>query len=209
MEPIFSFRHMLGIINFQNSPEFMRLQRTYAKFGVSEKDCIQAVQEANEFFGLPASEILDAMDTLSKDKVIKCDFEQLMRMGMEGRKAFTLTITRENAQRKFKWVILRHWEKELVCDFFIGVRAGLNQMDVEAVRQGLANTPADKRHPEGCMRSEFIRIGLMHGRMNAVNNTLPCFDKYMEFLADALDRNKEQIQKDKMNFSKRTGIMVR
>ena len=214
-------------ISFTQSPAFMRMQSVYEQFGVSETDCIQAVLEANEFFGLPTPEILDAMNTSRRgtrmeynnprsliDDVIVYDLKQLMKMGIKGRQAFTLTMTHECAHRIFKIpeckkVVPGHWEEELGCDFFIGVRAGLNLMDVEAVRQGLDGTSADARHPEGYMRNEFIRIGLMHGRMNAVNKSTPYFDKYMGFLADALNRNKEQIHKDKMRFFRRTGIIVR
>ena len=51
------------------------------------------------------------------------------------------------------------WENELAADFFMGVRAGLWNMDESKIAVGLLLTNGSPSHPEGTLRALFIRRG--------------------------------------------------
>ena len=203
-------------ISFTDSDVFKKF-RELARYGITEEDCIQSIYSASDFFRLPRPEITKIfgegtgmiphnVSTLYDD-TINYDLKQLVGMGITGKQAFSQVMTHECAHRLFrlpqyKKLFANLWEEELGCDFFIGVRAGLSLEDVEVTKKALEKYPADKEHPGGHLRGEFIRIGLMHGRINSVNGSTPKLGNYLNFLIEALNLYKVQIVSDRTQYAK-------
>lgn len=195
------------------------MAQIFSEYGITEKECEQGVHEANDFFGLPHTEVINAtlssctrmrphdLSTIYDDEIFY-NLEELKGIGVVGKQAFTLIMTHECAHRLFRFPQYKKyaknaWEEELACDFFIGVRAGLHSLPgLPIVKRGLESTSAGVSHPEGYMRGEFIRIGEMHGRINAVNGRTPKFDDYLGYLKEALDKYSIQLMHDRMKYAR-------
>jgi hypothetical protein len=90
--------------------------------------------------------------------------QQLIDMNVDSKEAFSLVMTHECAHRvlqatPFPGINGGVWENELAADFFMGIRAGLWNMDESKIAVGLLLTNGSPSHPEGTLRALFIRRG--------------------------------------------------
>ena len=131
------------------------------------------------------------------DDVLCFNMQQLVDMKVDSKDAFSLVMTHECAHRvlqrtQFYGPNNGAWEQELCCDYFMGVRAGLWNMDVSKITVGLALTSGSTTHPEGMLRALFIRYGQYHvkemqqqGIPLTIQNLITEFDKYrLQILPD-------------------------
>ena len=51
-------------------------------------------------------------------------------------------------------------QEELCCDFMSGVRAGLNDIDVDSLKYSLSRLKETDTHPVGELRAEIVERGL-------------------------------------------------
>ena len=99
------------------------------------------------------------------DDVICYNIRQLQNLGVKNKDAFTLIMTHECAHRyyqkvKFDGPFNGHWKEELSCDFFMGVRSVLEQLDIRGVIEGLGKLPGCDTHPDGNLRQDVIQFGI-------------------------------------------------
>ena len=205
---------MNDFINKINAQKFPALEgfrasmKKLLRYGLSENDCIEGVQKACEFFGIPMPALITDLtnkpfgetmfinfDSQSYDDDIICyDLEQLLKLGIRNVLAYTLVMTHECAHRVLQNTDLPgrdggQWEEELAADFFVGVRAGLEGFPhntLKAVRDGLEKGKGSKSHPCGWLRSEIMSYGytyvgnmdLIHHRKQSVREYLAIFNTW-------------------------------
>lgn len=153
----------------------------YRKYGLSLGDCVQGVQSACRFFGIPCPANIEDftnkpvggtmfINQNSKsyaDDIIGFDLEELKTLSVNSKDAFTLIMTHECAHRLLQNTVLSglnqgQWEEELCCDFFIGVRAIVEHVSIEALKNvcnGLSHSGGAVTHPTGRLRCAAIKWG--------------------------------------------------
>lgn len=128
---------------------------------------ISAVTRACDFFGIPEVPVINAQgtcvwpnesDTLNDD-VFGFNRVQLMNLGITGEDSLTLIYTHECAHRTLQGAYNDDWEEELACDFFAGIHAGLNNIDIDNFEAALGSTSGGTTHPNGALRAHFIEYG--------------------------------------------------
>lgn len=151
------------------------------KYGLSLEDCMQGIQSACHFFGIPSpaniedftnkptggTMFLNSNSQSYIDDIIGFDLEELKMLSVNSKDAFTLIMTHECAHRLLQNTILPglhqgQWEEELCCDFFIGVRAVVEHVPSNAltnVCNGLSRSKGALTHPTGRLRCAAIQWG--------------------------------------------------
>lgn len=174
------------------------------KYGLTEDECAAAIQTTCDFFGIPVPVLIKDLtndksgQTLIRpknpntyyDDVLEYNLKELKTLGVSDYIGFSAIITHECAHRVFQNRTLPgpdsgRWEHELLADFFMGVRAGLQQMDITPIRSALACTSGSGTHPLGRFRDEYIGYGHLEGRRHLMNKLLPnTIEEYFQlFLA--------------------------
>lgn len=128
---------------------------------------MKAVKQACEFFNLPEVPVVDADDVCVwrsgdlafNDDVFGFNRQQLADMGVRGQDSLTLVYTHECAHRVFQGKMDDAWKEELACDFFAGVNAGLNNINLDNVEAALGSCIGSPTHPNGALRASFIEEG--------------------------------------------------
>lgn len=128
---------------------------------------INAVTSACDFFGIPEVPVVNAQgvciwpndSSTYDDDVFGFNREQLMNLGITGEDSLTLVYTHECAHRMLQGAYNDNWEEELACDFFAGVRAGLQGINIDNFEAALGATPGGSTHPNGALRADFIEYG--------------------------------------------------
>jgi len=180
---------MMGLSNIRH---FCKNLLSKCKYGLTEDECVVAIQAACDFFGIPAPILIQNLtydpfgQTMFKnrdpyslyDDVLCYDLNELRGMGVSDIIGFTAVFTHECAHRVFQDKVLPgpdngQWEGELIADYFMGVRAGLQDMDIRPIRNALAPTPGSGSHPLGKFRDEYIGYGFFEGRRHLINQNLP------------------------------------
>lgn len=204
------FINKINARKFPTLEGFRSSMKRLLKYGLSEKDCIDGVESACAFFGIPMPALIADMTNnpngqtmfLSSDKetyaddIICYNLEQLLRLGVQNVLAYSLVMTHECAHRLLQNTNLPgrdngQWEEELAADFFIGVRAGVEGFPHEAlkaVRSGLEKGSGSKSHPCGWLRSEIMSYGytyvgnmdLIHHRKRSVKEYLAIFETWRQ-----------------------------
>lgn len=199
---------------FNNCPtkdEFLALSKRFCRFGLSQDDVRDAIKSACDFFSIPQPRIIQDLTNQPGgqtmfvnwdrgsyyDDVLCFNMQQLIDMKVDSKEAFSLVMTHECAHRvlqntHFYGPNNGAWEQELCCDYFMGVRSGLWNMDVSKVALGLTMTSGSPTHPEGTLRALFIRYGKYHviemqqqGIPLTIQNLITEFDKYrLQILPD-------------------------
>lgn len=126
-----------------------------------------AVHRACEFFGIPEVPIIEADgacvwtndSTSLADDLFGFNREQLMEMGVNGEDSLTLVYTHECAHRCLQNTFIDSWTEELACDYFSGVHAGLNDINLDNFEASLGCTEGSSSHPAGALRAQFIEAG--------------------------------------------------
>ncbi len=188
---------MMGLSDIRH---FCKNLLSKSKYGLTEDECLVAIQAACDFFGIPAPVVIQDLtndpygQTMFKnrdanslyDDVLCYDLNELKGLGVSDIIGFTAVFTHECAHRVFQNIDLPgpdngQWESELIADYFMGVRAGLQDMDIRPVRNALATTPGSGTHPLGKLRDEYIGYGFFEGRRHFINQDLPnTLDDYVE-----------------------------
>lgn len=128
---------------------------------------ISAVNRACSFFNISEAPVVNADSTCVwpsdnsslKDDILGFNRKQLMDMGISGEESLTLIYTHECAHRTLQGVMTDTWKEELACDYFAGVNAGLNNINLDNFEASLGCTDGGATHPNGALRSEFIEYG--------------------------------------------------
>ena len=199
--------------------EFLALSRRFSRFGLTQDDIRDAVKSACDFFNIPQPRMIQDLTNTPGgqtmfvnwdrgsyyDDVLCFNMQQLIDMKVDTKEAFSLVMTHEAAHRvlqntQFYGPNNGAWEQELCCDYFMGVRAGLWNMDVSKVTMGLITTSGSQTHPEGTLRALFIRYGRyhvkemqQHGIPLTIQNLITEFDKIDFRYCRIFRRNKENI----------------
>lgn len=128
---------------------------------------VSAVQRACDFFNIPEIPVINAEgtcvwpgdSTTLEDDVFGFNREELMSLGISGEDSLTLIYIHECAHRTLQGAYNEPWEEELACDFFAGIHAGLNHINIDNFEASLGTTEGGSSHPNGALRAEFIEYG--------------------------------------------------
>ena len=186
--------------------------KRFRKFGLSPDDVVGAIRSACDFFHIPMPWVIqDLTDVhngqtmfvnwhpgLYEDDVLCYNMQQLVKMKVDSKDAFSLVMTHECAHRvlqntQFPGINNGIWEHELAADFLMGARAGLWNMDESKLTVGLILTNGSPTHPEGTLRALFIRRG-KYKAIEMRDNSIPLTIQNLlnEFMAYRQE-NLEQI----------------
>lgn len=184
-----------------------------SQYGITEDECVKGIQTACDFFGIPMPNVIKDLtnnpggatfvephspDCLTDD-VLCYDLRQLKRLGVNNYIGFTAVITHECAHRFFQNRLLPgpdfgQREGELVADYFMGVRASLEGMDITTVVNELARqSTGSGTHPTGRLRWEYATYGkqeanfhLIHRKPFDIEDYFQCFLSYRQRHLDDL-----------------------
>lgn len=164
------------------------------EFLIPDEAITAAVSNACEFFGLPEVPIVNSDGVCvwpndvhtSFDDVIGVNREQLSDMGMISSDSLKLAYTHECAHRALQgYEIYDGPQEELVCDYFAGIHAGLNDIDSEQFEEALRRTVASESHPDGALRIQSIEYGKQIAADIKVQGITPtfeyCLDRFEDF----------------------------
>ena len=194
-----------------------------SRYGVSFFECENAINEVCNFFGIPAPAFIQDLtdhpqgNTMFVDRnrlsyaddIICYSMEQLKALGVNSKDAFSLVMTHECTHRVLQNTNLPgldhgQWEQELCCDYFMGVRAGLDKITVEAlqsVRNGLAQSEGSKSHPNGQLRYDVISYGWTWvGNMDLIQRRRRTFKEYLAIFEQWRQKHAEEIRLAQMPF---------
>lgn len=183
---------------------FLALSKRFGQFGLTSKDIQEAIQSACDFFHIPYPRMVQDLTNHPNgqtmfvnwdrgsfyDDVLCFNMQQLIDMKVDNKEAFSLVMTHECAHRvlqntRFYGPNNGAWEQELCCDYLMGVRSGLWNMDVSKITMGLIMTSGNTTHPEGTLRAMFIRYGKYHvkemqqqGMPLTIQNLINEFERY-------------------------------
>ncbi|WP_300729774.1 hypothetical protein [uncultured Bacteroides sp.] len=163
----------------RNPPDDMiLLGKRFERFGLTDMEMKEALQSACSFFDIPSAQIIKKLTHTPKGQTMFLDWDrkhhaddtlcynmqQLIDMKVEKKDAFALVVTHECAhefmQRKhFEGIGLGAWDTELASDFLLSCWAGLTKIDIFKVNMGLLTTCGSRLHPDGVLRSLFVRYG--------------------------------------------------
>ena len=112
---------------------------------------LAAITRACDFFGMSDSApviygesvgVYNGNTSTLDDDVFCFNRMQLMSMGVCGEDSLTLVYTHECAHRALQQMsyTIDPWHEELACDFFAGVNAGMNNMDITNFQNALGAT---------------------------------------------------------------------
>lgn len=182
----------------ENFHHFVERLNTY---GLTEFDCVNGIKAACNFFEMPMpAQIIDFTDVpfggtmfvnrnsdSFADDIIGYDLEELKRLGIYGKDAFTLVITHECTHRLLQNTRMPglnggRWEEELCCDFFMGVRTGLDHISrdsFELVRNGFALCDGTRSHPVGTLRQDILSYGLFVANLNLIHRVRQTIPEYL------------------------------
>lgn len=96
------------------------------------------------------------------DDVMVFNREELWNLGLSDQNSLDLIMTHEGAHRMLQGIDadFNAHQEELCCDFMSGVCAGLNDIDVDAIKTSLADITESETHPEGVLRIIAIENGM-------------------------------------------------
>ncbi|MDY6372439.1 MAG: hypothetical protein SPL12_09150 [Bacteroidales bacterium] len=188
-----------------------------SRYGLTEAECERAIMEACQFFGLPAPVVIRNMtehpggDTCFLDRdpesfyddILCYNLQQLKRLGVDGYVGFSAIFTHECAHRLFQNRLLPgpdfgQWEHELVADYFMGVRAALQDMDITSVIDGLSQSRGSGTHPNGALRREYILYGKQEGYMHRIKKIVCDAEHYFKLFLEYRERHLEALRMAEM-----------
>lgn len=169
---------------------------------------VSAVTRACDFFGIPEVPIVNAQgtcvwpnesDTLNDD-VFGFNREQLMNLGITGEDSLTLIYTHECAHRTLQGAYNDDWKEELACDFFAGIHAGLNNIDIDNFEAALGSTPGGTTHPNGALRAHFIEYGQQVAQELSSREIEPTFQNCLVRLNEHIEEKSGLITEYRAQF---------
>lgn len=98
------------------------------------------------------------------DDILCYNLRQLQLLGVSNEGAFSLVMTHECAHRvyqrtQFGGPFNGSWAEELACDYYMGVRAVMDQLNIQGVLNGIRNASGGTSHPDGDLRQDVILFG--------------------------------------------------
>lgn len=183
--------------------------KTMEEFALPDEMMSNAVHGASDFFGITdPNAILSTSDmgtsvtnyypNTFSDDVLRFNRDELLSMGVRDKDAIDLVMTHETTHRifqatEFGGLYGGAWEEELACDYFAGVRAGLDRIDVSAFRESLENTIGSVTHPTGELRADFIEYGKSVAEEMQEQGITPTFDNCLDALRQHLAERTNEI----------------
>lgn len=162
------------------------------EFLIHDETINEVVSKACGFFGLPEVPIVNSegvcvwsndVHTMFDD-VLGVNREQLSDMGMISDDSLKLAYTHECAHRALQgYDNYEGSQEELVCDYFAGIHAGLNDIDSEQFEEALGKTTGSETHPNGTLRVEAIE----YGKQVASDIKAQGFEPTFEYCLDRFD----------------------
>lgn len=168
-----------------------RCEQLKDRLSLSQQEIEEAIHSACDFFGIAYPMLI--IDLSSKkygqtmfvntdpvsfnDDVICYSIQQLQELGVTDKDAFSLIMTHECAHRyyqqfSFDGPFEGHWKEELACDFYMGVRSVLQQMNIRGVLNGMYKLSGSPTHPDGDLRKDAIQFGI-NTVLQFLNNGTP------------------------------------
>lgn len=145
---------------------------------------VDSVEKACDFFHIEYPVKIEPGHTMAinfgdpntyGDEVLFFNHAQLETMGITSQDSLDLIMTHEGAH-----FILQDldtgfdcYQKELCCDYMMGVRAGLNDMDITQLENSLIDLPQGLRHPAGILRVDAIEQGMAFAHNYMQTHDLP------------------------------------
>ena len=164
------------------------------EFLVSDEAITSAISNACSFFGLPEVPIVNSEHVCvwSNDKhttfddMIGINREQLTDMGIISNDSLKLAYTHECAHRALQnYDTYERQHEELVCDYFAGIHAGLNDINSDQFEEAIGKTNGSETHPNGTLRVEVIEYGKQIASEMKAQGIEPsfeyCLDRFDDF----------------------------
>ncbi|MBQ6731612.1 MAG: hypothetical protein IJR06_00620 [Paludibacteraceae bacterium] len=190
-----------------------------SRYGVTLDECMRALQTACDFCKIPVPEtiydltnnpdgqtmFLNSNPDSYSDDIICYDLEQLKALGVNSYDGLTTIFVHENVHRlcqnkTIPGQMFGQWEGELVADYFMGVRAYLENLKIDSVIAGLAATRGSGSHPPGTLRKEYINYGKTEAYLHTlrhipfgIEDYYKCFLKYRQDHIEDLRRAQLEI----------------
>ena len=131
----------------------------------------QSVMDSCNFFHLEEPSLMMESDTTGlytnlsfsqMDDVLVYNPNQLWELGITGKDSLDLVMTYDGTHRMLQGMDTGYdsHQEELCCDFMSGVRAGLNEMDVDGLKYSLSGLEETDTHPAGKLRAEIMQQGV-------------------------------------------------
>jgi len=127
--------------------------------------------------------------------------EQLKSLGVNNYIGFTAVFTHECAHRYFQNRLLPgpdfgQWEGELVADYFMGVRASLERMDITTVVNELAKqSTGSGTHPIGRLRWEYATYGKQEANFHLIHRNPFDIEEYFQYFLEYRLRHLDELRK--------------
>lgn len=170
------------------------------EFLLPDETITAAVSNACEFFNLPEVPIVNSDGVCvwpndvhtTFDDVIGVNREQLSDMGIISSDSLKLAYTHECAHRALQeYNSYEGPQEELVCDYFAGIHARLNDIDADQFEEALGKTMGGTTHPDGAIRVEAIEFGKQIAEDMQAQGITPsfeyCLDRFEDFQAGQTD----------------------
>ncbi len=174
-----------------------------------------AVHNSCDFFGLPEpistiqyagygpAAVFLNNPTINTDDAIVFSTYDIYFYGFNTPDAIELIMTHEAAHRVLQngeySFISDMWERELACDFFAGIRAGIQGIEIESFDNALENLPGCETHPNGALRSEILHHGKEISEQMIAQGIIPSIDNCMNELGNYLTIHAQDISNAKFN----------
>ena len=120
------------------------------------------LEEPFSIFESDTTGVYTGLNSTAMDDVLVYNHNQLWELGITGKDSLDLVMTHEGAHRMLQSMNTGYdsHQEELCCDFMSGVRAGLNDMDVDGLKYSLSGLQETDTHPAGELRAETVQQGL-------------------------------------------------
>lgn len=120
------------------------------------------LEEPFNIFESDTTGVYTGLNSTAMDDVLVYNPNQLWELGITGKDSLDLVMTHEGAHRMLQGMNIGYdsHQEELCCDFMSGVRAGLNEMDVDLLKYSLSGLEETDTHPAGELRAEVVQQGL-------------------------------------------------
>lgn len=164
---------------------YSELNNSLRDYALPDDMVLNAISRACDFFNLPEVPVYNSESvcvwpkdnaTLSDD-VFGFNRQELINLGIKGEDSLTLIYTHECAHRALQGKMTDAWKEELACDFFSGLNAGMNNINLDNVEAALGSTDGGTTHPHGALRAQFIEAGQNLAQEMRQNNEDITFEK--------------------------------
>ena len=155
-----------------------RSERLRNQLHLSQEEVEHAIHTACDFFGIPYPAIIadltnrqngqtmfvNTNPTTFDDDILCFNLRQLQSLGVSNEGAFSLVMTHECAHRVYQRSLFGGpfngaWAEELACDYYMGARAVMDQLNIQGVLNGMGKTCGSTSHPDGDLRQNVILFG--------------------------------------------------